>query len=64
MTTMIKKGDRIRIKPEWQDPGDDKFIWVALEDEDGGEWESRQSTLDWPFCLTKSWIQTWSNWLP
>jgi hypothetical protein len=36
MTTMIKKGDRIRIKPEWQDPGDDKFIWVALEDEDGG----------------------------
>jgi len=34
---MIKKGDRIRIKPEWQDPGDDKFIWVALEDEDGGE---------------------------
>jgi hypothetical protein len=36
MTTMIKKGDRIRIKPQWQDPGDDKFIWVALEDEDGG----------------------------
>ena len=36
MNTTIRKGDTIRIKPEWQDPGDDKFIWVALEDEDGG----------------------------
>jgi hypothetical protein len=32
----IRKGDTIRIKPEWQDPGDEKFVWVALEDEDGG----------------------------
>ena len=36
MKTAIKIGDQIRIKPEWQDPGDDKFIWRALEDEDGG----------------------------
>jgi hypothetical protein len=36
MKTTIRKGDTIRIKPEWQDPGDDNFIWVALEDEDGG----------------------------
>jgi hypothetical protein len=36
MTTTIRKGDRIGIKPEWQDPGDDKFLWVGLEDEDGG----------------------------
>ena len=33
---MIKKGDTVRIRPEWQDPGDDAFMWVALEDEDGG----------------------------
>lgn len=33
---MIKKGDIVKIKPEWQDPGDDKFTWVAIEDEDGG----------------------------
>ncbi|MBI1347130.1 hypothetical protein GC163_12670 [bacterium] len=32
----IRKGDRIRIRPEWQDPGDDKFVWFACEDEDGG----------------------------
>ena len=36
MKTTIRKGDTIRIKPEWQDPGDDKFHWIALEDEDGG----------------------------
>lgn len=33
---MIKKGDIVKIRPEWQDPGDDKFTWVAIEDEDGG----------------------------
>jgi hypothetical protein len=36
MKTTIRKGDTIRIRPEWQDPGDEKFVWVALEDEDGG----------------------------
>ena len=36
MTTPIKQGDRVRIRPEWQDPGDDEFAWEALEDEDGG----------------------------
>lgn len=33
---MIKKGDRVKIKPEWQDKGDDLFLWIAIEDEDGG----------------------------
>ena len=33
---MIKKGDVIKIKPEWQDAGDDLFTWIAIEDEDGG----------------------------
>ena len=36
MKTPIRKGDVIRIKPAWQDPGDDKFTWVPIEDEDGG----------------------------
>jgi hypothetical protein len=30
---MIKKGDLINILPEWQDKGDDKYIWVAAEDQ-------------------------------
>ncbi|WP_275099860.1 hypothetical protein [Sedimenticola hydrogenitrophicus] len=33
---MIKKGDTVVIKPEWRDPGDEDFHWIALEDEDGG----------------------------
>lgn len=33
---MIKKGQQVWIKPEWQDAGDDQFTWVAAEDEDGG----------------------------
>ncbi len=36
MTSPIKRGDRVRIKPEWQDPGDDKLTWVAIENENGG----------------------------
>ena len=32
----LKAGDRIRIKPEWQDKGDDQFEWYVLEDEAGG----------------------------
>lgn len=32
----ITKGTHLRIKPEWQDEGDDEFQWIAIEDEDGG----------------------------
>jgi len=33
----LKKGEHILIKPEWQDAGDDKFEWMVVKDEDGGE---------------------------
>lgn len=29
----LKKGEEIRIKPEWQDEGDDKLKWFAYDDE-------------------------------
>jgi hypothetical protein len=32
----IKAGDLVRIKPEWQDAGDDAITFVAVENEDGG----------------------------
>lgn len=32
----IQRGDAIRILPQWQDHGDDKLTWIAIEDEDGG----------------------------
>jgi hypothetical protein len=33
---MIRKGDTVRIKPQWQDEGDFRFRWVALSDENHG----------------------------
>jgi imidazole glycerol phosphate synthase subunit HisF len=33
---MIKKGDVVKIKKEWQDAGDDQIVFLACEDEDGG----------------------------
>lgn len=33
---MIKRGDIVRLLPQWQDPGDYALTWAALEDEDGG----------------------------
>lgn len=33
---MIRKGNQVFIKPEWQDAGDSKLTWWAVEDEDGG----------------------------
>jgi len=36
MKRPIRRGDRLRIRPEWRDAGDEAFDWFALEDEDGG----------------------------
>lgn len=33
---MIRKGDRITIKPKYQDPGDTEFVWYACDDEEKG----------------------------
>jgi hypothetical protein len=33
---MIRKGQQVWIRPEYQDPGDEDYVWTALEDEDGG----------------------------
>jgi hypothetical protein len=33
---MIQAKDKVRIKSEYQDNGDDLLVWIALEDEDGG----------------------------
>ncbi|HKI47241.1 MAG TPA: hypothetical protein VKA08_18060 [Balneolales bacterium] len=33
---MIKKGTVVAILPEWQDPGDNERIWVAVTDEEKG----------------------------
>jgi hypothetical protein len=32
----FKKGDLVKIRPEWQDHGDETLEWFCLEDEDDG----------------------------
>lgn len=46
---MIRAGTQVRIRPEWQDPGDEQVIWVALEDEDGGRVRIEPANLGLPF---------------
>lgn len=33
---MIRKGQEVYIKPEFQDAGDDKFSWIVADDEQNG----------------------------
>lgn len=33
---MFKCGDQVEILPEFQDEGDDNFIWIVLGDEEKG----------------------------
>jgi hypothetical protein len=35
---VIRAGDRVYIKPEWQDAGDDRFTWIAVTDETRHGW--------------------------
>ena len=32
----IRSGDAVRIRPEWQDAGDETFMWIAVSDEEKG----------------------------
>lgn len=32
----FKEGDRIKILPEWSDPGDNEFTWEVVGDEEKG----------------------------
>ena len=47
---MIKKGDRVEILPEWQDDGDDQYIWEAVHDEDGGRVDIRPANFEFQFA--------------
>lgn len=33
---MVKKGDTVQIRPEWRDPADELFHWIAVDDETDG----------------------------
>lgn len=33
---MVRKGDVVEGLPQWRDPGDEQFTWVAMADEEKG----------------------------
>ena len=49
---MIRKGDRVEILPEWQDEGDDKYIWEAISDEEKGRVDIKPINFGWRFPPT------------
>lgn len=49
---MIKKHDKLRILPQWQDDGDEDIVFVALEDE-AGERVLIEARLDMPIRPTQ-----------
>jgi hypothetical protein len=57
----IEAGDVVRIRPEWQDAGDDKCTFIAVEDEDGGRVKI-QAQLGLPINPTQvvnvQWLET------
>lgn len=45
---MIKAGDRVYIKPEYQDTGDDVMVWTAVTDEEKGRVDIQSDAFaDW-----------------
>lgn len=33
---MIRKGDIVDVLPEYRDPGDERYTWIAIADEEKG----------------------------
>ena len=48
----IRAGEQVFIKPEFQDAGDSKTVWIAVEDEDGGRVKI-EAQLDMPINPTQ-----------
>jgi hypothetical protein len=52
---VIKKGDIITIKPQWQRAGDASFTWVARNDEENGRSAVELAYLTvWPVQTVRS----------
>jgi hypothetical protein len=58
---MIKKGDIVYIKDEYQDEGDHRYIWMAVCDEVDGQVKISPINIGMtlkPICLLKSkWVR-------
>jgi hypothetical protein len=55
---MIRKGDILRIKPEWQDKGDALKTWVARADQVG---DDASATVDISCLEERSALWPWQR---
>ena len=44
---MIKKGDRVWLRPEWQDPGEERYTYVAVSDEHDGRVDIQATNFEY-----------------
>jgi hypothetical protein len=49
ITRTFRKGDIVKIRPEFQDDGDHEFTWVVLADEEKGRVDI--SAIDSPLSI-------------
>lgn len=57
--TIIRKGASILIKPEWQNPGDDKYHWIATENENNGRVKIVPTNTGLPFSPVSTMFVAW-----
>lgn len=48
-TRPIQRGDRVILRPEWRDPGDETLGWIACDDEEKGRVTIMPINLGLPF---------------
>jgi len=47
---VIRKGDKVEILPEWQDPGEERYIYIAVSDEHDGRVDIQAINFEWEFA--------------
>ena len=47
---MIKRGDKVTFRPEYQDEGESRYTYVAVSDEGRGMVDVQATNFEWKFA--------------
>ena len=65
---MFKRGDRVEIRKEFQDPGEEEFTWIVQDDEEKGRVDILPADIQMnikPLCTVQvGWIKLAPSRLP
>jgi hypothetical protein len=56
---MLKKGTIVSILPEYQDPGDNNFVWMTIDDEEKGRISIAPVNIGLPLIPTSTVQASW-----